>query len=132
MRVLQVVYRAGALEGDWAAEGECAVPNLPTGARNTFIGLDSFKPAPYAKVVALEGITLTELAAKLKARFKSLPSELLDAYVLQTAMMAHDLPLDTICQCYIDDDGDHVTLRDVKTGAIHTLWEQQPIPARYK
>lgn len=131
MRYFVAAYREGAKPEDWAQPGEPVVPNFPTGARNTFLGTISFKPVPYAKVMDDPALTLdavTDIGTRLKQRFKCLPHTLLDAYVLEMAKLAQQLPLGQLCTIMLDDDGEGVSVMLLSTNDIYRLWDSQPIP----
>jgi len=128
MRFMMAFHRPGAQPADWwAPENEPVVPNFPTGHRNTFLSAVSFKAVPYARVADTQ-LDIDALARNLSARYKCLPAAMLEAYVLEIAKLAHELPLDAVCQCYMDDDGERVCIMLPETGDVRTLWDKQPIP----
>lgn len=128
MRYLVATYREGAKPEDWAQPGEPVVPNFPTGAPNTFLGTVSFKPVPYARIVNDPALTLDAIAIRLYGRYKSLPPQLLDTYVLETAKVALLVPVGTLCTLMIDETGEVVTLVDLETQDRYELWNRQPVP----
>lgn len=127
MRFLTAYHRPGA-EGTehWARHGDPVVPNVPTGDSNTFLGVYDFKSVPYAKITST-AYSLDAIALSLKKQFPGLPTELWDAYVLETAKLSVGLLLDTVCQIFVDEDTAKVKVVDKEE--FYTLWTKQPIPA---
>lgn len=139
MKFLVAERREGACQeaGCWARDGETVVPNFPTGARNTFLGTETFLPAAYGRVANLPGLDVDDIQARLKGRFKGLPLSLLDEYILAIVKLCTALPVGTVCQQMMTDDGETVTIRIVEVPpnsagvireAIINLWDRQPVP----
>ena len=126
MRYLVAHHRAGSTGKDWSPNGEAVVPNVPTGAQNTFLGVPSFKTVPYARVADCPTLNIDKLAADLKHEYPGLPASLWDAYVMETAKLASRLPVGTICQIFIDEDS--AAVMPVDRQEIYTLWAEQPLP----
>ena len=106
------------------------VPNFPTGVENTFLGTLSWLPVPYAHVDDVDGVTLDDIADRMKTQYPGLPGELHEAYVLATAKAAAALPIRALLQVYVDADS--AKLAQVNHHELYTLWDQQPIPERYR
>jgi hypothetical protein len=113
----------------WAEPGEPVVPNIPTGTRNVFIGLQSFKVAPYAEVTV--GTFNPDLwLVRMQSQFPGLPCEFHEAYLMETIKIALKLRQGTLVQLYTD--ADTARIKVVDSDDIYTLWSEQPIPARYR
>jgi hypothetical protein len=127
-------HRTGAVVTDadiagWAPPGEPVVPNVPTGQPNTFLGLDTFRTVPYARVLSGD-IDPDALAQHLAQQYPGLPVEFHDAYVLETLKTASKLQPGMIVQVYTDADTARIKVIDQPD--IYILWQEQPIPGRYR
>lgn len=111
--------------GDWAEDGEPVMPNFPTGPQNTFLGLKSYRPAYYARVVELD-LSLDNLLQQLVKYYPGLPESMLSEYLMQTALVAATIPLDTVVHLYADCNKAEIAVRG--TEQLYTLWTEQPIP----
>ena len=140
MRFIVSEHRDGAQGTEtWAPPGEPVVPNFPTGDRNTFLGVKSFKPVPYGRVTDIDGLDPDTLVETLADRYKGLPKPLLSSYVVEMAVFAYNMPIGLVCQPYLDDDGERLTIRvvsvpdgDKHSGGVaeddvYAVWEKQPV-----
>lgn len=112
----------------WAAAGEPVVPNFPVGAPNTFLGVNSYKPAVEAKVAEVPGLDIDILAKQLKGQYPGLPGVMLETYILETAIAAQRLHDGRRLLIFVDDDT--AKLKVVELEEYYTLWTRQPIDGR--
>ena len=124
MRFLACVTTSVSDGEKWALAGEPVMPNFPTGYANSFLGADTFRPAMRAEVRDFPGLDIDKLARKLCEQFPGLPKRMLDAYVLETAKAAHELPLGAECNVYTT--WDTAKIMDLATGKIHVMWDRLP------
>jgi hypothetical protein len=109
---------------DWAEEGEPVIPWYPAPADNVFLGLDSFKKAPYAVVVDVK-LDPDELVERLVKQYPGLPEILHENYVFAIGLAAHRFPIGTKFQVYVDTGT--AKLKVVGREEYHLLWTKQPL-----
>ena len=124
MRFLACVATPVSDGEKWATAGEPVVPNFPTGYANSFLGVDTFRPAMRARVADFPGLDIDAMARKLREQFPGLPKSMLDAYVLETAKTAYELPMAAECNIYTT--WEQARIMELATGKIHVMWEQLP------
>ena len=108
---------------DWAPEGEPVIPNFPIWKESYFLGIASFKPCPYAKVMEID-LDLDEAVKVLKLRYPGLPESMLGKYVLETAKTAWELPTNAIFRISIEQD--KVELFGANVSKTYVMWDKQP------
>lgn len=132
---------ADAYKDKFAAAGDPVIPNFPTGPRNTFLSIYSFLPALYGIATDIPEFSVEDFVERLATNYPGLPVELLRVYVMETCKLAEMLPHGTTVQPYLSDDNERLTVRvanapdntmGVAVDDIYKLWDEQPIPVRYK
>jgi hypothetical protein len=113
-------------EGEWAMDGEPVIPNFPTGAVDTFLGVQQHRPAYYARVAELPDFDLELEVKRLKSYYTGLPESMLLAYLLETAVCAAQFQVGTILQIRISEERAEIYLRG-EPETNYTLWDRQPI-----
>ena len=125
MRFLACVAMPQMYGDNWARPGEPVVPNFPTAYANSFLGARSFKPTMRAVVAEFQDLDIDELADRMHAQFPGLPRHMIDTYVLETAKVAHEIPVGTECSVYTSWESTKIV--EAATGQLHELWSELPL-----
>lgn len=108
----------------FAGNGEPVIPWFPAPVRNMFLSLKSWKMASYATVVE-EALDLDTLVELLVIQYPGLPRALHENYVLNTALVAAQLPIGTRVRPIITPDT--ASIQVANENIVLTLWDTQPI-----